>query len=481
MSSSTADSLLSPNDPQDVVLAFRLLNSIASLPPAPAGSTPIYESSRNALRLLGRVYSHLLKCYTEITLSLRKQLEHLGAVAHLLLALYMQDKGGVLPAILYLDVQIMIKNVYFCVAKLLVDNPSGFLWIICLGTDALEKIFSLVRTMIGSDTNADQLQLTSRMSGAIQCSQILQEHPEWDRGSRRLAVPSLDGQGDRVASSTDNVNPKSWVGNVSVKGILPQTCWYRGRHLAECDLADFGVVAPSTISTSCPPDMLRPFGDGRLVYLSGLRVGDMAEEQPEVPVSGTTRTAPPAESDLSASSLDLEPDLEDLLGADDVDSQTPIQGASIGRKAEAWLPIDDKADSKTQHKSTFLRLLSQDPKSFTSSGPGSTNRLGRVCGFTRYSDSHVILDADTDAGQPTLGFDDPAITLVRVDGLLFLAIVQICDIKCAGQSMCSLTVEDLVLDNVRVKFEILALRSIEPTTDNREADWEWTYLYKPPS
>lgn len=485
MSSSTADSLLSPNDPQDVVLAFRLLNSISTLPPAPAHSTPIYESTRNTLRLLGRVYSHLLKCYTELTLSLREQLEHLSAIAHILLTLYMQDKGGIIPAILYLDVQIMIKNVYFCVAKILVDNPdSGVLWIICLGTDALEKIFGLVRTMIGSDANADQLQLTSRMSGAIQCSQILQEHPEWDRGPRRLAIPSLQGQGDHVASSVDHVNPRSWAGDVSVKGVLPQTCWFRGRQLAESDLAEFGIATSNLAGTTTPiRDMLRPFGDGKLVYLSGLRVGDVMEEHPEPArvtdtPSGVAGTMASASGSVESDSSSLEPDLEDLLGADDVDGrahQTDSSGAPTAtRKVEAWLPVDNKPGSKAQHKSTFLRLLSQHPDSFTSLGPGSTNRLSRVCGFTRYTNSQVILDEDTEVRQPTLGFDDPAITLVRVDGLLFLAIIQICDIKCAGQSTCSLKVEDLALDNVRVRFEILSLRPISPTAENREADWEWT-------
>lgn len=486
MSSSTADSLLSPNDPQDVVLAFRLLNSISTLPPAPVHSTPIYESTRNTLRLLGRIYSHLLQCYTELTLSLREQLEHLSAVAHILLTLYMQDKGGIIPAILYLDVQIMIKNAYFCVAKILVDNPdSGVLWIICLGTDALEKIFGLVRTMIGSDANANQLQLTSRMSGAVQCSQILQEHPEWDRGPRRLAIPSLQGQGDHVASTVDHVNPRSWAGNVSVKGILPQTCWFRGRQMAESDLAEFGITAfpiNLTGTSTHTRDMLRPFGDGKLVYLSGLRVGDVTEEHPEpVQVSstllGVADTVASASTSTESDTSSLEPDLEDLLGADDVNGRVPptdSSGAPSTRKVEAWLPIDNKPGSKAQHKSTFLRLLSQNPDSFTSLGPGSINRLSRVCGFTRYTNSQVILDEDSELGQPTLGFDNPAITLVRVDSLLFLAIVQVCDIKCAGQSTCSLKVEDLALDNVRVRFEILSLRPITPTAENRQADWEWT-------
>ncbi|RDX39948.1 hypothetical protein OH76DRAFT_1490703 [Lentinus brumalis] len=109
MKSHTADSLLSPNDPQDVVLSFRLLNAIASLPAdAPPDSTPIYQRARRSLA--GRLYSRLLKYYTDISTSLRDQLEQLSAVAHLLMVLYKQDRGGFIPAIMYPDAQIMIKN-----------------------------------------------------------------------------------------------------------------------------------------------------------------------------------------------------------------------------------------------------------------------------------------------------------------------------------------------------------------------------------
>ena len=35
----------------------------------------------------------------------------------------------------------MIKNAYFCVAKVQCDNPEGFFYLILLGTDGLEKVF----------------------------------------------------------------------------------------------------------------------------------------------------------------------------------------------------------------------------------------------------------------------------------------------------------------------------------------------------
>ncbi|KAH9851877.1 hypothetical protein C2E23DRAFT_886092 [Lenzites betulinus] len=439
--SSTADSLLSPNDPQDVVLAFRLLNAIATLPPPPSNSTPMYHKARTALRLLGRVYSRLLQCYTDIKLSLREQLEQLSAVAHLLIVLYVHDKGGFLPAILYLNVQLMIKNAYFCLAKILVHNPdAGALYIICLGTDALEKIFGLVRTMIGSDANVDQLQ--SIQNGTV-------DHDAWQYPLSKGEAMTLQLQLTMSIQDPGLVTSQSEV------------CFHR--HV---------VLSLPTC------DMLCPFADGKLVYLGGLRTGDHHEDevQLDAPLAEpTVSSLAPGASDPESQAVDayaLEPDLEDLLGAEDVSAHALGQSPAAP-KVDAWLPVSNTPGAKKQHKSTFLRLLSQNPESFTSHSPGSTDRLSRVCGYTRYANSQVILDDETEFGESTLGFDDPAITLVRVNGLLFLAIIQICDIKCGGQSTCSLKVEELTSADVRIKFGILALHSVIPTVDNRESDWKW--------
>ncbi|TFK79418.1 hypothetical protein K466DRAFT_505593 [Polyporus arcularius HHB13444] len=421
MKSHTADSLLSPNDPQDVVLSFRLLNSIASLPlVASSDSTPIYQRTRRSLALLGRLYSRLLTCYTDISSSLRDQLEQLSAVAHLLMVLYKQDKGGFIPAILYLDAQIMIKNAYMCTAKIMVVRPDGRLWIIQLGTDGLETVFGIVRTMIGSDSNVDQLQLANRVSGATQCSRILHEHPEWDRGPRRLAVPCHQGQADDVSSATDHVNAASWVGDVSVANVVLQTCWYRGRKLAENDLEEFGISLEGLLlghsDSAASFDVLRPFGDGKVVYLGGLRAEDLPEEQLELPAdqqAGSDGAVPRSHGTASSDATHPQPDIEDLTSEEEVRSRR-----DPSHKVDAWLAVDNTPGATKQHKATFLRLLTDSPESLTEDAPGSTNRLSRIVGFTRYPRSAVIVDSNEEFGRPALGFDDPALTLLHVHGML---------------------------------------------------------------
>jgi hypothetical protein len=149
-----------------------------------------------------------------INLSLNEQLVHLSAAAHLVLAIYHSDKGEFIPVQTCFDLMSMIKNVYFCVAKTQLDNPAGEFFIILLGTDGLEKVFGKVRTMIGNDTNADQLQLTNRIDGAVKCVNILEEHPEWGGQARRLSVKPLPKDATEISSKYDHINPRSWKGDV---------------------------------------------------------------------------------------------------------------------------------------------------------------------------------------------------------------------------------------------------------------------------
>ena len=64
-----------------------------------------------------------------------------SSAALLLLALYAICKGKFIPYQTYHDTMQTIKNVYFCIAKAKLDNPSGKFFIICLGSDPLEKVF----------------------------------------------------------------------------------------------------------------------------------------------------------------------------------------------------------------------------------------------------------------------------------------------------------------------------------------------------
>ncbi|KZS97047.1 hypothetical protein SISNIDRAFT_406124, partial [Sistotremastrum niveocremeum HHB9708] len=231
----TTHNLLEPTDKQDVTLMYRLLGGIAGLQTS-QHATPLEMNERRILTLLGRVYWHLLEPYTNRELSLHEQLVHLSALAHLVLSLYSSERGRFMPVQLFYDTMACIKSVYVCVAKTILVNPDGEFWIILLGTDALEKSFGTVRTIVGNDANCDTLQLSHRLGQSSRVNGIFDKHPTWAKGPRRLTLKSATIQGADTVQKTDHINPASWVGDVRVKNIVPRSPWLEGRSVAEEDL-----------------------------------------------------------------------------------------------------------------------------------------------------------------------------------------------------------------------------------------------------
>jgi len=230
VSTTQINNILKPDDKQDVKLAYDLLSQIWALPslnPADASARPGFTETREALQTLGKVFMNILLPYVCVELSLSEQLTLLSTAAHMLLAMAHEDKAGtkLMPSQLYIDIMIMIKNAYFCVAKAKVDDPIGKFFLILLGTDRLEDIFGILRTMVGNDSTLDLLQLILRLGGTTEVSAILANHPEWDRAPRRLKLPAVSKDGMATHKDVDHIKPSAWKGNVYVSEVNLQTCW----------------------------------------------------------------------------------------------------------------------------------------------------------------------------------------------------------------------------------------------------------------
>jgi hypothetical protein len=74
--------------------------------------------------------------------------------------------------------------------------------------------------MISNDTNADQLQLSNWIDGAVQCIRILEQHPDWGGKSRQITVKSLEEQRSNISCKMDHINPKSWKGDTHVYNVV---------------------------------------------------------------------------------------------------------------------------------------------------------------------------------------------------------------------------------------------------------------------
>ncbi|KAF8324358.1 uncharacterized protein EI90DRAFT_3146928 [Cantharellus anzutake] len=221
LSFTTIRALLNPADKQDVPKAIELLKAIWELPLITDDKDPIRTAQCCALYLFGRICFLFVRPYIDITLSLWQQLEHLSAAAHLLLVLFRENpnKGRFMPTQLYVDIQIAVKNVFFCIAK---EKTCNQVYIILLGTDRLEIAF------------------------------------EWDRSPRHLRLPSLQ-ELEKESQCINHITPALWKGDVSIKYVLPLTCWMNGRSLAmTVDSKIAGQI--NNIATHRGIDMLSPFG-----------------------------------------------------------------------------------------------------------------------------------------------------------------------------------------------------------------------------
>ena len=129
-------SLLNPNDRQDVVLGYSLLKEIWSLPPDLKTSNYMFGRAHNALKCYGKFTRNLIMPYICVDLDLDEQLIHLSTVAHMAFYLYTNNgaKTSFMPNKSYVDLIIMIKNVYFCIAKFKketqMENSSSFSWVL---------------------------------------------------------------------------------------------------------------------------------------------------------------------------------------------------------------------------------------------------------------------------------------------------------------------------------------------------------------
>jgi len=105
----------------------------------------------------------------------------------------------------------MVKNAFFCVTKAKLDHPVDPFFLVLLGTDRLETLFGILRTMVGNDANLDILQLALHVTATTEVSNILAKHPEWDKSPRRLRLPTVTKSMDIVSNSTDHIGPRAYL------------------------------------------------------------------------------------------------------------------------------------------------------------------------------------------------------------------------------------------------------------------------------
>ena len=467
------DYLLNPTDRQDVPLCYTLMKEIWSLPPPMPSDKPSFAAARNALRMLGSLFQHLTLPFVQVTLSLHEQLVHLSAAAHLATFLYTSHgaRTKAMPSLTFKDIIILVKNAFFCVAKVKISTPDGEFYIILLGTDRLESTFGVVRSIIGNDANVDILTLIYRLSHAVECLNIFSEHPEWDRGTRRLKLRGIeDGNGD-ILSKVDHISPSSWVGDVTVRNVSLVTAWNLGHQKVEYEFASLGIAEAFLELEEKGHDLMFPFGQDNENDPGEVCEDASDEEGEEVPIIPAP-LSPQVAMDIVSSTALGEGEGPML----DLEDHASIETARDGKGK--FDPLVDVGNGRMAPKARALRELE---RAMFSKIPGSTDRLNRCAGLSRYTKTDNLpnptLGVIDSTSNEFLAVGDPAATVIRCEDRFFLAVVQINEIFFDTSSILEINPQFLMEPAITVQFQIFQVTEIskdDPDIDG--ADWKWNQM-----
>src|ERR1700730_10439289 len=122
-----------------------------------------------------------------VHMSLSEQVESLATFAFSCAYLFILHGNASFSGALYDDVQSVIKNLIFTIARMQQIDPNLHLYIFHEGTDRLEGLFADVRTLDHA-RNFDIDQLSGKLSVATLINAAFECNPDLDRGHCQLSL-----------------------------------------------------------------------------------------------------------------------------------------------------------------------------------------------------------------------------------------------------------------------------------------------------
>ena len=163
----------------------------------------------------------------------------------------------------------------------------------------------------------------------------------------------------------------------------------------------------------------------------------------------------------------------------DLEDHASIETSWDGRGQ--FSPLVDIGNGKEVPKARILRELE---RATFSKVPGSTDRLNRCAGLSRYSKASALPDLAcgiTDSTSDSrLSIGDPAATIVQCEGQFFLAIVQVNEILFNTSPVLEISPQFLMEPMVAVQFQIYQIIETSQEDPNIDgADWKWNRKLEP--
>eukprot|EP00918_Siedleckia_nematoides_P019468 GHVU01041528.1.p1 GENE.GHVU01041528.1~~GHVU01041528.1.p1 ORF type:complete len:231 (+),score=24.24 GHVU01041528.1:1057-1749(+) len=178
-----------------------------------------------------QVVVDMCKCFRaplDTALSLAQHLESLSHLGHMCYCLFRANSKQFIPTVLFHDLQTFIKGVFVLTCRGQSHSPEFSLCMGQAGSDALEEVFSLVRTLNHS-SNFTSLELQSNLKIVSDIQGIMQRHPTWKpQDKRRDVTPTSDRS--RVSSEQAEAT--------KISAVDVCACWAEGRRRAGASLGE---------------------------------------------------------------------------------------------------------------------------------------------------------------------------------------------------------------------------------------------------
>ena len=145
-------------------------------------------------------------------------------------SIYRENASKFVPCQHYYNTQIMIRAFFVSVAQGQALEMQKFYWYL-KGSDHIEQIFSILRTLRNTGTNFDAVQIEDLTTESQRIERICTRRPVLKRNSRRLG-----------GRDSDHLNLRTILGNpineslVALDKVDLRTCWLEGRRMDKITL-----------------------------------------------------------------------------------------------------------------------------------------------------------------------------------------------------------------------------------------------------
>ena len=260
--------------------------------------------------------------FTNKSASLSAHLRNLSKMAHVAFVMMRHKLPKKTSAAMtwqtYKGLQRSVRAHFIAVLRGQLEELDEF-YLFLNATHYLEVLFGIKRTLVGAQRGLDALQDEERTSTVVVIRSILQEHPDWGLGMRRLQT------------SFDHWNTRSWEGDVKLDRVTPPTDWVTGR--SEC-VNDLSNYCPFYSASEYDFEAIRrDEPDTTLLYPRGRNGAyeDVIGDDPAVETEEEKPTVEAAEVKPASEAAEAKPPVE-------VDDDTAMARGDGDGEAEAKAP-----------------------------------------------------------------------------------------------------------------------------------------------